>query len=137
MTKQASAVEFDNEDVVVLIPAYNEVRTIRDLVERALRQVRQVIVVDDGSDDGTAQALDGMPITLLRHAANQGKAQSLWDGMQEARKRAISGIVTLDGDGQHLPEDIPRLLQHFRQTPNAIVIGSRLHEKGEHPTLSL
>jgi glycosyltransferase involved in cell wall biosynthesis len=122
-----------NYDITVVIPAYNESRTIRDLVERTLRQIRHVIVVDDGSTDGTAQTLEGLDITLLRHAANQGKARSLWDGMQEARKRAISGIVTLDGDGQHLPEDIPRLLNYFRQSPNTIIIGSRLHEKANIP----
>ncbi len=122
-----------NDDITALIPAYNEVRTIRDLVERTLRQIRHVIVVDDGSTDGTAHALDGLDITLLQHATNQGKARSLWDGMQEARKRKITGIITLDGDGQHLPEDIPRLLQRFRQTPNMIVIGSRLHEKANIP----
>lgn len=122
-----------DDDVTVVIPAYNEVRTIRDLVERTLRQVKHVIVVDDGSSDGTAQALEGLAITLLIHEANQGKAASLWDGMHEARKRRISAIVTLDGDGQHLPEDIPRLLKYFRGTPNVIVIGSRLHEKENIP----
>lgn len=123
----------NNDDITAVIPAYNESRTIRDLVERTLCQLRHVIVIDDGSTDGTAEALEGLNITLLRHAVNQGKASSLWAGMQEARKRQISGIVTLDGDGQHLPEDIPRLLQHFRQTPNAIIIGSRLHEKSNIP----
>lgn len=133
MTKIANVDDPSNDDIAVVIPAYNESRTIRDLVERTLRQVRLVIVIDDGSTDGTAQALEGLDITLLRHATNQGKASSLWDGMQEARKRAISGIVTLDGDGQHLPEDIPRLLQHFRQAPTAIIVGSRLHEKENIP----
>jgi glycosyltransferase involved in cell wall biosynthesis len=122
-----------NDDIAVVIPAYNEARTIRDLVERTLRQVRRVIVVDDGSTDDTAQVLHGLPITLLRHATNEGKASSLWDGMQEARSHAIVGIVTLDGDGQHLPEDIPRLLECFRQSPNTIVIGARLHEKANIP----
>jgi len=117
-----------NADIAVVIPAYNEERTIREVVERCLLQVEKVIVVDDGSSDGTVQALAGLPITLLRHAVNQGKACSLWDGMQEARRQAVSAIVTLDGDGQHRPEDIPRLLQHYRQTPNTIVIGARLHE---------
>jgi len=121
------------DDFTVVIPAYNESHTIRDLVERTLLQIKHVIVVDDGSTDGTADALKGLDITLLRHPVNEGKASSLWDGMQEARKRAIQGIVTLDGDGQHLPEDIPRLLQYFKQTPDTIVIGSRLHEKANIP----
>jgi glycosyltransferase involved in cell wall biosynthesis len=122
-----------HDDITVVIPAYNEVRTIRNLVERALLQARHVIVIDDGSSDGTAEALNGLPITLILHDDNQGKAASLWDGMQEAHKRQITAIVTLDGDGQHLPEDIPRLVQYFRQLPNRIVIGSRLHEKENIP----
>jgi glycosyltransferase involved in cell wall biosynthesis len=121
------------DDVAVVIPAFNEGKTIRDLVERALCQVAHVIVVDDGSSDGTANVLQGLNITLLRHPVNQGKAVSLWDGMREARKRRIAGIITLDGDGQHLPEDIPRLLAAFRQNPNTIVIGARLHEKANIP----
>jgi glycosyltransferase involved in cell wall biosynthesis len=121
------------QDVAVVVPAFNERRTVRDLVERVLRQVQHVIVVDDGSSDGTAEALQGLDITLLRHRDNQGKAASLWDGIQEARKRNIIGVITLDGDGQHLPEDIPRLLERFRQSPNAIVIGSRLHDKANIP----
>jgi glycosyltransferase involved in cell wall biosynthesis len=122
-----------NDDITVVIPAYNEVRTIRDLVERTLMQVKHVIVVDDGSSDGTAHPLVGLAITLIKHDNNQGKAASLWDGMREANKRQITAIVTLDGDGQHLPEDIPRLVQYFRQVPNRIVIGSRLHEKANIP----
>ncbi|HEY8025789.1 MAG TPA: glycosyltransferase family 2 protein [Burkholderiaceae bacterium] len=122
-----------NDDIALIIPAYNEVRTIRDLVVRSLAIIRLVIVVDDGSNDGTAAALEGLPITLLRHDTNQGKASSLWDGFIEARKRMVVGIVTIDGDGQHLPEDIPRLLRHFRAAPDTIIIGSRLHEKDKIP----
>ncbi|MES2069929.1 MAG: glycosyltransferase family 2 protein [Pseudomonadota bacterium] len=133
MTALANVAVDGNDDITVVIPAYNEASTIRDLVLRTLRQARHVIVVDDGSTDATVQALEGLDITLIRHAVNQGKASSLWDGMHAARKRAISGIVTLDADGQHLPEDIPRLLQHFRLMPNTIIIGSRLHEKANIP----
>ena len=120
-------------DIAVVIPAYNEAATIRDLVQRCLALVRHVIVVDDGSTDGTADELRGLDIVLLRHAVNQGKASSLWDGMHEARKWPVDGIATLDGDGQHLPEDIPRLLEHFRAAPGTIIIGSRLHEKEKIP----
>jgi glycosyltransferase involved in cell wall biosynthesis len=121
------------EDIAAVIPAYNEGRTVRDLVERTLRQVRHVIVVDDGSSDGTADMLQGLDVILLRHPVNQGKAASLWDGMQEARKWPVTGIVTLDADGQHLPEDIPRLVGRFRAMPQTIVIGARLHEKANIP----
>jgi len=120
-------------DIAVIIPAYNEAATIRDLAQRCLALVQHVIVVDDGSTDGTAEQLRGLDLTLLRHTKNQGKAASLWAGMREARKWKIDGIATIDGDGQHLPEDIPRLLAQFRAAPGDIVIGSRLHEKANIP----
>ena len=121
------------EDFAVVIPAFNEGATIRDLVERTLLYVHHVIVVDDGSSDNTADALYGLNIILLRHARNEGKAASLWDGIQAARTHARLGVITLDGDGQHRPEDIPRLIDRFRTAENAIVIGSRLHEKENIP----
>lgn len=117
----------------VVIPAYNEANTIREVVEHALQQCSQVIVVDDGSQDGTAQALAGLPITLLHNAQNQGKAASLWRGMQHGLKRGVDGVVTLDGDGQHDPRDIPRVLQVAQRFPAHIVIGARLHEKANIP----
>ncbi|HXA46156.1 MAG TPA: glycosyltransferase, partial [Burkholderiaceae bacterium] len=86
MTDQLTIPSNDNDDVTVVIPAYNEVRTIRDLVVRTLVHVKHVIVVDDGSSDGTAQALAGLDIVLIRHEENQGKAVSLWDGMQCAKQ---------------------------------------------------
>lgn len=109
----------------VVIPAYNEAATLRDVAAGALAQVPRVIVVDDGSPDGTAQAVSGLPVTVLRNAANQGKAASLWRGAQCALEAGVERIVTLDGDGQHLPEEIPRLLEAAERYPERIVIGAR------------
>lgn len=119
----------------VVIPAYNEAATIRDLVERTLRLCPQVIVVDDGSEDGTAPALDGLPVQVLRHPQNQGKAASLWRGLQAARASGVELIVTLDGDGQHAPEDIPRLLAAAHRHPGSLVIGARLADRSAIPWL--
>lgn len=120
-------------NIAVVIPAYNEARTIREVVQQALQQCPQVIVVDDGSQDGTAQQLEGLPITLLQNPANLGKAASLWRGMQAALQLGVQGVMTLDGDGQHDPRDIPRLLAVAEKFPAHIVIGSRLHEKANIP----
>lgn len=117
----------------IVIPAYNEVRTIRDVVRRALAQLPLVIVVDDDSSDGTAAALDGLPVVLLRSDSNRGKAASLRCGADEAIKRGAGAVVTLDGDGQHCPEDIPRLIEAYCAQPGRIVIGSRLHARSQIP----
>ena len=117
----------------VVIPAYNEFATIRDVVQRALAQLPMVIVVDDGSTDATAAALDGLPVILLINAANRGKADSLRRGADEAVRNGAVAIVTLDGDGQHCPEDIPLLLEAWQTAPSRIVIGSRLHARKTIP----
>lgn len=119
--------------VAVVIPAYNEGATIRDVARRALAQVPLVIVVDDASTDATAGAVEGLPVVLLRNESNRGKAGSLRRGADEAVRRGAVAIITLDGDGQHCPEDIPVLLETWRAASRRIVIGSRLHAREAIP----
>ncbi len=119
----------------VVIPAYNEASTIRLVVMRALRYADRVVVVDDGSVDGTAQALAGLPVTILANETNQGKAASLWRGMQHVLAFGVEAVVTLDADGQHDPADIPRLVGAARRSPGSIVIGARLADKNKIPPL--
>jgi glycosyltransferase involved in cell wall biosynthesis len=116
----------------VVIPAYNEAHTIRDIAQRTLAYCQQVIVVDDGSTDNTVATLEGLPVTILRNQTNQGKGASLWQGMQAAM--GVSFIITLDADGQHLPEDIPQFLAMQQSYPEHIIIGSRLADKSAIPT---
>ena len=111
---------------VAVIPARNEAATIARVAAGALAGVATVIVVDDGSTDGTHGELEGLPVTLLRNEHNLGKGASLWRGMQHALALGAEGVVTLDGDGQHAPEDISRLLRAARAHPQDIVIGARL-----------
>ena len=118
--------------VAVVIPAFNETTTIRQVAAGALAQADRVIVVDDGSTDGTGAALAGLPLTLLTQPCNSGKAAALWRGMRCALEAGADAIVTLDGDGQHQPADIPRLLAAHR--PDRVVVGARLHERARIPT---
>jgi glycosyltransferase involved in cell wall biosynthesis len=119
--------------VALVIPALNEATTIRDVVSRALRRLERVIVVDDGSCDGTAAALDGLHAIVLRNSRPLGKAASLRRGMALALQEGATAVMTMDGDGQHAPEDIPRLLAACQHHPNAIIIGARLHERHNIP----
>ena len=117
----------------VVIPAYEEAATIRDIARRARALVDLVIVVDDGSADGTADDVADLDVVVLRHAANRGKADTLWTGFAHAHSLGAEAIVTLDGDGQHAPEDIPRLLEALARFPGHLVIGSRLHDRANFP----
>jgi glycosyltransferase involved in cell wall biosynthesis len=123
------------DDIAVVIPAYNERRTLRDLVERTLRQVRHVIVVDDGSTDGTSTAIADLPVVLLRHERPRGKGEALKRGFAEALRRGYDAVVTIDGDGQHVAADIPRLLAAHRIEPNAIVLCARTRGRDCQPRL--
>ncbi len=117
----------------IVIPAYNEARTIREVAQRALAQCPLVIVVDDGSSDATAGALEGLPVVLLSNGRNRGKAASLRSGADEAIRRGAHAVITLDGDGQHCPEDIPLLTAKHAAAPGRMVIGARLHARAEIP----
>jgi glycosyltransferase involved in cell wall biosynthesis len=121
--------------IVALIPAYNEAPTIRDVASRTLAQVRDVIVIDDGSSDGTRAELHGLPVTLVSNPVNLGKGASLWRGFALALAEGADAVVTLDGDDQHRPEDIPRLVAAAAAHPERIIIGARLWDRDKVPPL--
>lgn len=129
----AEQVLLDRGNVAVVIPALNEALRIREVVEGALAQCANVIVVDDGSDDGTADAIAGLPVTLLRHPRRMGKGASLRDGFHEALQRGFAAAITMDGDGQHVAADIPRLIEAANRHPGCIVIGARLRRRSQQP----
>lgn len=118
---------------VVVIPALNEERAIRDVALDALRYCEKVIVVDDGSSDRTSEVVADLPLERIRHATPQGKALALSDGFARALENGCDGVLTMDGDGQHAAADLPRLLAAAKQYPNHIVIGARLLGKDAQP----
>ena len=124
----------DASRIAVVIPALNEALRIRGVVEGALAHCANVIVVDDGSEDGTADHIADLPVTVLRHPRRMGKGASLRTGFAEALRREYHAIVTMDGDGQHAAEDIPRLLEAGNRHPGHIVIGARLRKRALQPT---
>lgn len=113
----------------VVVPAYNEGATVRDVAARARHQCRNVIVVDDGSTDGSTATLIGLDVTILRNDENLGKAGSLWRGFQHALAHGAAGVITLDADGQHAPEEIPSFIATALKNPNAFLIGARRRDQ--------
>ena len=113
----------DPRHICAVIPTYNNGRTVADVVRGVLRNGLPVIVVDDGSTDETAQALEGLDIHLVRHPKNRGKGIALKTGFEEARHLGYKFALTIDADGQHNPDDIPALVAAAGE--KTLVIGSR------------
>jgi glycosyltransferase involved in cell wall biosynthesis len=117
----------------VLIPCLNEEKAIAQVVKSTLRLSAPVIVIDDGSDDRTPEIVGTLPVTLLRHPQRQGKGEALRTGFREALRQGFDAVVTMDGDGQHLADDIPRLVDVGQRFPDHIVIGARLLQREQQP----
>jgi glycosyltransferase involved in cell wall biosynthesis len=112
-------------DHLIVIPVFNEAATIADLVSRA-RRYGAVVVVDDGSSDDSGAAAAAAGADVLRLPRQRGKGEALRRGFDAALARGAERVVTLDGDGQHDPDEIPRLLEAAAEHPSALVIGGRL-----------
>ena len=120
--------------VGALIPAYRASSTVGSVVTGASRYVSLVLVVDDGSSDGTAEAARTAGAQVLRLPRNRGKGAALRAGFAELLGARVSAVVTLDADGQHDPSEIPRLVERWHDTGAQLVIGSRQsHEAGMRP----
>lgn len=110
---------------IVAIPAYNEAGTITDVVSRTKPHADEVLVVDDGSDDDTAVRARETDAAVVEHGRNEGYGATLKRAFHEAKRREAGTLVVIDGDGQHDPAHIPRLLDRQTDGHPKIVIGSR------------
>lgn len=112
--------------VCVVIPAFNVERTLGSLLVQLKAMGMAVVVVDDGSTDRTAEVARACGVAVLSHETNQGKGQSLRDGFQWGLAQGHQLFVTMDGDGQHLPSDLPRLLKELSSDRVGVVVGNRM-----------
>jgi glycosyltransferase involved in cell wall biosynthesis len=111
--------------VVAIIPAFNEDKYIASVVLKARRWVDRVLVVDDGSDDLTADLASQAGATLVRHTENRGKGAAVRTGLEWALATHVQAVILLDGDGQHHPHDIENLLNPVLVGDADMVVGSR------------
>lgn len=114
-----------NDRVFIVIAAFNEARTIRDVVQQLLVHYPDVVVVDDASSDGTALCLKGLKVFLLRHILNRGQGAALQTGITFALQQGADVIVTFDADGQHHGKNIPALVEPILRGECDVSLGSR------------
>jgi glycosyltransferase involved in cell wall biosynthesis len=116
-----------------LIPAYNEEKRIAQVVRGVREHIPDVIVVDDGSHDATASHAEKSGAVVIRHDANKGKGMALRTGFSHALSRNFAAVLTLDGDGQHAPDEIAKFLSAFETDSGDIIIGARLWDRAAIP----
>ena len=117
--------------VCVMVPTYNNAGTVVDVVKGILQLTDDLIVVIDGCTDDTRERLDeaGLDIVRVDYAQNRGKGHALLAGFEKALAMDYDYAITIDADGQHLPEDIPVFLEALQKHPDSLIIGARnLHQ---------
>ena len=119
----------------ILVPAFKEERHIAAVVREVLDYCPDVIVIDDGSPDDTAQVAAAAGATVLEHVRNQGKGAALQTGFDHARTQGYDLAITLDADGQHAPSDIPAFLQAYERTHSPVLVGNRMGDVAAMPRL--
>ena len=117
----------------LILPAYNEAKTIRAVISQAREFIQSIVVVDDGSIDETAQIARRSNVTVVRHKINRGKGMTLRTGFDWAMRNQYEIVMTMDSDGQHNPLDIPRFLDKLRRDNPDIIIGARSPDQPSMP----
>ncbi len=111
--------------VIAAIPCFNTRRFIKDVVSRTRKHVDQVIAIDDGSYDGTAETARTAGALVISHSQRRGYGRAIKSCFEAARVNKADVLVILDGDGQHNPDEIPRLLAPLLRGEADLIIGSR------------
>jgi glycosyltransferase involved in cell wall biosynthesis len=119
----------------IVIPAFNEQGTLREVVARARAVEDWIVVVDDGSTPPTAAQLEGLDVTVIRNERNFGKSQALRRGIEYVAAMGAQAVITLDADGQHPPEQIPELVAAARTHHRHIIMAARVRNRSKVPAL--
>jgi glycosyltransferase involved in cell wall biosynthesis len=123
----------DRISVAAIIPAYLEEKHVADVVRRTLKQLVNVVVVDDGSADATAEEARKAGADVIVHEQNRGKGESIKSGFRYWLEHGSTYAIILDGDGQHLPEEIDRFVAIASSTGAKLLVGTRMNDVREMP----
>ena len=119
----------------VVIPAFDAAGSIGELVRRVKLQGLEVVVIDDGSRDHTASIASAQGALVISHLCNQGKGQALRTGFEYVLRSRYDGVITLDSDGQHDPQEIPQLIRAGEVQHAGLVLGNRMTNGAAMPRL--
>lgn len=123
--------------ICVLIPSYNEARTIGGIVKELRAKGLQVYVVDDGSGDDTAVIAEREGAVVLKHAANLGKGASVREGFKKIRESEFEAVIIMDGDGQHRISDIDNFIKRADEAGADMVVGNRMSDVSAMPFIRI
>jgi glycosyltransferase involved in cell wall biosynthesis len=135
MAAHPDAAAIDRTTVAAIIPAYCEEKHIADVARRTLQQLDHVLVVDDGSSDTTAESARQAGAEVIVHEENRGKGESIKTGLRHWLDRGFTYVAILDGDGQHLPEEIERFVAAAASSSAELLIGTRMNNVRDMPLL--
>jgi len=126
---------FKTHKCCVVIPTYNNEKTLERVIDGVLSYCQDVIIVNDGATDSSPQIIEKFidQITLLVHPKNSGKGKALRDAFAKALEMGFDYAITIDSDGQHYPENLPDFLTASLKNPNAIIMGSRNMDQASVP----
>ena len=110
---------------LVVIPAFNESKVIAQTIAHILDYPVDILVIDDGSTDGTIKAIEHFPIKIIAQQTNKGQGAAIKTGFGYAIENAYDQVITFDADGQHSPQNIEILLSELENSPVSICLGSR------------
>ncbi len=113
--------------ICALIPVHNEEKNIQDVVKSVKQHIEDIVVINDGSDDGTASVLEELNITVLSNPVNMGKGVALRKGLNYVLERDFSHVLFMDGDGQHSARSLPDFIKSAEKFD--FVLGSRMTNK--------
>ena len=112
--------------IVVIIPTYNNGKTLAAVIEDVLLYTKDIIIVNDGSTDNTPAILKNYPkLHIITHPSNKGKGTALKNGLKQAKASGYRYAITIDSDGQHFASDIPLFIKEIEKEPDVLLVGAR------------
>ena len=123
----------EKSKIAAVIPAYNEEKHVGDVARRTRQNLANVLVVDDGSADETAQRAREAGAEVIVHEQNRGKGETIKTGLRHWLERDVDFVIILDADGQHRPEEIDRFAESARTSDAKMFVGTRMNDVSSMP----